>query len=59
MNKSYKEKLAIVDEFISRVNPYQKPELLRFNLRGYAKYIKEHNISGKNVNEDIVKRFQY
>lgn len=59
LTKSYKEKLAIVEEFISRVNPYQKPEPLRFNLRGYAKYLKEHNISGKNVNEDIIKRFQY
>lgn len=57
--KSYKEKMAIVDEFISRVNPYQKPESLRFDLRGYAKYLKDHNISGKNVSEDIVKMFQY
>ena len=57
--KSYKEKMAIVDEFISRVNPYQEPEPLRFDLRGYAKYLKEHGISGKNVNEDIVRMFQY
>ncbi|MBQ6025648.1 MAG: hypothetical protein IJL20_08600 [Lachnospiraceae bacterium] len=57
--KSYKDKLAIVDEFISRINPYQKPEPLRFDLRGYAKYLKEHNLSGKNVDENIVKMFQY
>ena len=49
----------IYDTFISRINPYQKPEPLRFDLRGYAKYLKEHNISGKNVDENIVKMFQY
>lgn len=56
--KSYKEKMTIVDEYLSRFDPYKKLEPLKFDLRGYAKYLKENNISGKNVSTDVVKMFQ-
>ncbi len=56
--KSFKEKQQIADEFINRTKPYAPQGTLKFDLRGYAKYIKEHNISGKSVPEDVVKRFQ-
>ena len=57
----FKEKQAFVDKFISHVNPYKKVEPLMFDLRGYAKYLKEHGIAGnseeaKTVAKNFVKR---
>ncbi len=56
--KSFKEKQLIADEFIKRTKLYDQPQPLRFDLRGYAKYLKDHNLSGKEVPEEIVKKFQ-
>lgn len=53
----FKEKQKIVEAFIKRVNPYEKHEPLSIDLRGYAKYLKEHNIDGKKPN-DIVEMFK-
>lgn len=44
----FKEKQ--VEEFINRVNPYEKPEPLNIDLRSYPKYLKEQNIDGKKPN---------
>ena len=55
--KSSKEKDAMVQEYIARVNPYKPLEPLKFDLRGYAAYLKEHSISGNNVPESVVKQF--
>ncbi|MDO5441911.1 MAG: hypothetical protein Q4F55_05095 [Bacillota bacterium] len=55
--KSSKEKDAMVREYIERVNPYKPLEPLKFDLRGYAAYLKEHSISGNNVPESVVKQF--
>lgn len=54
----FKQKQKIVDEFIERVNPYEIPKPLNFDIRGYAKYLKENNISGKKVSDSIFKKFQ-
>lgn len=56
--KSFSEKKCMVEEFISLIKPYDKQENLHFDLRGYAKYIEEHSISGKDVPEEVVKMFQ-
>lgn len=53
-----KSKKQIVEDYIKRVNPYKKPEPVAFDLRGYAKYLDEHNISGKAVPMDVMKMFQ-
>jgi hypothetical protein len=45
--KIHKKGMTIVDEYLSRFDPYKKLEPLKFDLRGYAKYLKENNISGK------------
>lgn len=55
--KSYKEKQNLIDEFIERVNPYERKEPLRFNLREYSRYIDENNIDRKNVPESVMKMF--
>lgn len=56
--KSYSEKMAIMDEFIKRVNPYEKPQPLNFDIRGYSDYLDEHGIDGKNVPQHIVEKFK-
>lgn len=56
--KSFKEKQRIVDNFIARVKPYEKITPLKFDLRGYSAYLKEHNIPGNNVPEHVMKMFQ-
>lgn len=48
----------IVDDFIDRVDPYLDLEPLKFDLRGYAAYLAEHNLDGRNVPEDVVERFK-
>lgn len=55
---SFKEKQAIADAFIERVNPYEKPEPLKFDLRGYSEYLKEHGITGKEVSPIVQRKFQ-
>lgn len=48
-----------VDEFIKRVNPYEKCGNVKvnFDIRSYVAYLKENNISGKNVSDEILRKF--
>ncbi len=55
--KSYKEKQRIVEEFIEKGRIYETQPTLKFDLRGYAKYLKENNLSGKNIDESITSMF--
>lgn len=48
----------LVDDFIKRVNPYEKQPGLSFDLRGYSKYVEEHNIPRNNVPESVMQMFQ-
>lgn len=52
------EKQKIIDDFINRVDPYKKPDPLNFDLRGYAAYLAEHNLDGRNVPEEVIERFK-
>ena len=56
--KSFSEKQKLVDDFNARIRPYEEHENLRFDLRGYAKYLKEHGLHGKEVPAEILKMFQ-
>ena len=58
MMKSSNEKDKTIYEYIRKTNPYKPLEPLKFDLRGYAAYIKEHSISGKDVPEEIIAKFQ-
>lgn len=53
--KSFSEKQKLVDDFNARIRPYEEHENLRFDLRGYAKYLKEHGMHGKEVSAEIIK----
>lgn len=54
---SFSEKQKLMDDFIERTKPYEKHESLNFDLRGYAKYLEENSISGKDVPKEVVERF--
>ena len=56
--KTFNEKLNIAEKFIATVNPYEKSPNLNFDLRGYAQYVKEHNLTGKDITADVMNMFQ-
>lgn len=55
--KTFEEKQRMMDEFIEKTNPYKESEPLRFDLRGYAEYIKKNNIKSDMITEDIMALF--
>lgn len=54
----YEEQNKIVEEFIQHVNPYEKQEPLRIDLRSYARYIQENNIQPDQVTEEMCEQFR-
>lgn len=51
------EKQRMTDTFIEKLQPYDRRVPLQFDLRGYAQFLEENNISGKYVPENIVRQF--
>ena len=47
----------VVDEYMQDYNPYEKHELLQFDLRGYAQYVKEHNLKPEDITLEIFALF--
>ena len=41
-----KSKSQIVNEYLKKVNPYEKTQAINFNLREYAAYIKANGLNG-------------
>lgn len=54
----YEEQDRIVEEFIQRINPYEKQKPLRFDLRAYARYIQENSIQPEQVTEEMCEQFR-
>lgn len=52
-----KSKREIVNEYINRVNPYEKQKPLSFDLRGYATYVAEHGLKASDITPEIMNRF--
>jgi len=52
------EKNALAQEFIKRVNPYEKtkPSYI-VDLRAYAKYVKENNLNPHDITKEIMMKF--
>ena len=53
-----KSKSQIVEEYIKKVNPYEKPQPIAFNLRGYAAYIKANGLKGTDITPEIMNEFE-
>ena len=45
------------EEYLRRVNPYEKPQPVAFDLRGYAAYIKAGGLKGTDITPEIMNRF--
>lgn len=56
--KLFNERQKIMEEFILASKPYEKTPKLQFDLRGYSKYLKEHNIAGNTVPKEVVEFFK-
>ena len=52
-----KSKNQIVEEYLSRVNPYEKTQPIAFDLRGYVAYIKANGLKGTDITPEIMNRF--
>ena len=52
-----KSKNHMVEEYLRRVNPYEKPQPIAFDLRGYAAYIKVKGLKGTDITPGIMNRF--
>ena len=50
-------KQKVVDEYMQDYNPYEKHELLQFDLRGYAQYVKERNLKPEDITLEIFALF--
>ena len=55
--KSYSEKKLIANEFIQRNNPYKKGPSLKFDLRGYASYVRENGLKANEITPKILNMF--
>ena len=47
----------VVDEYMQDYNPYEKHELLQFDLRGYAQYVKKRNLKPEAITLEIFALF--
>lgn len=52
-----KSKRQIVEEYIKRVNPYEKQRPLEFDLRKYAAYVKEKGLKVSDITPEIMNMF--
>lgn len=55
---SFSQKNKIANDFIKRVKPYDKQPGLKFDMRGYAKYLADNNIPGNKVPAHVVEMFR-
>lgn len=50
-------KQTIVDNYISEYDPYIKGPYLKFDLRAYSAYIKQHQLKAQNITPEILEKF--
>ena len=50
-------KKQIVEDFMKRVNPYEKPQPIAFDLRGYAKYVSDKKIKTADITPEVMNMF--
>ena len=50
-------KQKVVDEYMQDYNLYEKHEPLKFDLRGYAQYVKERDLKPEAITLEILALF--
>ena len=51
------KKQNIVEDFVSRAEPFEKINPLKFDLRNYAKYVKENKLTAEKITPEILQKF--
>lgn len=54
--RDYNQK--VVDDFIAVHNPYNQRKTIGFDLRAYAKYIRDHNLKASEITPEIMDKFK-
>lgn len=55
--KKKSDRDRVVRDFIKRCDPYKKRSVPKYDMRGYANYLKSNNIQGKDVTPEILAMF--
>ena len=55
---TYKEKDRTIRKYISLVNPYKTHKPLKYDLRKYAAYVRDHNLRVEDISEDVMSMFR-
>ena len=48
---------AAAEKFISKNNPYQKREPVNFDLRAYSSYVRENNLTARQITPQLLEKF--
>lgn len=56
--KSFEERQKIADDFITRIDPYEKHIPMRFDFHGYANYVKENGLTNETITESVMEQFR-
>lgn len=48
---------ATAEKFISENNPYKKREPINFDLRAYSSYVRENNLTARQITPQILEKF--
>lgn len=56
--KKFDEHEKMMDEYISKHNPYEKYEPFKFDLRGYSEYIEKHNLKKEDITIELTNKFR-
>jgi hypothetical protein len=50
-------KQEIIDEYVKKVEIYEKPKPIKFDLRAYSAYILKNNLKVSDITSDILQKF--
>lgn len=51
------EKDVIIQKYLEEHDPYNPPKITNMDLRGYSKYVKEHNIPHDKIPVEVMEMF--
>ncbi len=51
------EKRRLADEYIKRTDPYTHHDFPTVDLRAYMRYVKENNLSPRDVTSEVMAQF--
>ncbi len=58
MSKKQDEKQKFVDDYVKKVNLYEKQKPINIDLRAFARYVRENHLSNDMITPETVKMFE-